>query len=543
MSNYSDASLVMYPSGRKATKLYSQKPTDGTGDFTVARAGLRHEINSDLKLELIAANVPAFNYDAIGGCPVLNTEPQSTNLITYPVSFGNSYWTKSGASIEGDATTAGSELLTNGTFTGSASSWTLGAGVAYGTNNLTFTAATSNTSNTTPSLTINKMYLVTYEVTNYTSGTFWANLGGTASGATNSGNGTFTDYITTSVGTNILYFSGSGFSGTLDNISVKEVQGYSAPSVDFPTSAFKLVEDTTLNNHQVYASNVFTSVLNNYYSLSFFAKSSERTNVSCFLQIPNAINCDFDLINKTAVVSSGAGVGKIEEIADGWFKCSLSGQATSAGGVYTNIVLSNGSVNNYTGDGTSGLYIFMAQAEDSSVATSPTFTDITLAAEGSTSTRLADLQYITAANSTAWDFTSEDFSFVFDVNFSDISVGPYLYSKGRSVNDGWNIIVLSTGAIRVLSSQSGANQVTDSSVGVATVNTDLKIVVTRSGTVTKIYKNGALIVTGTNTAPDTAVARDLVLGNYYDFSKPVNGDISSFKIYTTELTATQVAAL
>jgi hypothetical protein len=97
----STPSLVMIPAGRKATKLYSVLPTDGTGDFTVARAGLRNEINSDLKLSLIAANVPAFNYDTLGGCPVLNTEPQATNLIKYPISFGNSYWTKSGASIQG----------------------------------------------------------------------------------------------------------------------------------------------------------------------------------------------------------------------------------------------------------------------------------------------------------------------------------------------------------------------------------------------------------------------------------------------------------
>ena len=40
-------------------------------------------------------------------------ENQATNLITYPISFGNSYWTKSGANIEGDPSTAGSELIPN----------------------------------------------------------------------------------------------------------------------------------------------------------------------------------------------------------------------------------------------------------------------------------------------------------------------------------------------------------------------------------------------------------------------------------------------
>ena len=60
----------------------------------------KNEINLDLKLEIIANDVPAFNYDTVGGCPVLNTEPQAINLITYPISFDNAYWTKSGATID-----------------------------------------------------------------------------------------------------------------------------------------------------------------------------------------------------------------------------------------------------------------------------------------------------------------------------------------------------------------------------------------------------------------------------------------------------------
>ena len=36
-SLYDSASLVMIPSGVKESKLYSIKPTDGTGDFTFTR--------------------------------------------------------------------------------------------------------------------------------------------------------------------------------------------------------------------------------------------------------------------------------------------------------------------------------------------------------------------------------------------------------------------------------------------------------------------------------------------------------------------------
>ena len=82
MSTYSDASLILPVAPEyKAGKIYSLKPTDGDGDFTVSRASKKHKINSDLKLEIINNDVPAFNYDTIGGCPFLNTEPQATNLI------------------------------------------------------------------------------------------------------------------------------------------------------------------------------------------------------------------------------------------------------------------------------------------------------------------------------------------------------------------------------------------------------------------------------------------------------------------------------
>ena len=530
--------LAMVPSGRKATKLYSVLPTDGTGDFTVARASQASEINSDLKIQNVANDVPRFNYDAIGGCPSLLTEPQSTNLITYPVSFGNSYWTKSGATIEGDASTAGSELLTNGTFTGSASSWTLGAGVAYGTNNLTFTAATSNTSNTTPSLTINKMYLVTYEVTNYTSGTFWANLGGTASGATNSGNGTFTDYITTSVGTNILYFSGSGFSGTLDNISVKEVQGFSSPHVDYPTSAFKLVMNNGQSGSSADAAGLrqLTDVPSAVYSFSVYAKAGEFSNIRFRETISTGAFLTVDLTDGTVTNGDTNQFINVTAtlIADGWYRIAFKTPTTTR--IYKYSIRTS-----ETGDGTSGVYIFGAQFEQQSVATSFMYNGT----EGATVTRIADVQSISAVNSTPWDFTSEDFSMMFDINVKDLSVGPMIYGKGVVNVDGWYIQIESSGRLAVHSSQTGANQTTLTATGAFVINTQTKIVITRSGASVKIYKDGVdiTLTIGTHINPDTASIRNLYLGNYFTLGYPLNGEVDTFQIYTTELTPTEVANL
>ena len=79
MSTYSDASLIFYPSGYKAGKLYSLKPTDGSGDLTFTRASSATRVNSSGLIESVATGVPRIDYTG-GGCGKLLLEPQRTNL-------------------------------------------------------------------------------------------------------------------------------------------------------------------------------------------------------------------------------------------------------------------------------------------------------------------------------------------------------------------------------------------------------------------------------------------------------------------------------
>ena len=107
------AKLVMIPSMHETGKLTSIMPSDGSGDFTVARTSTKTRINSEWKIEEIAANIPCFDYREYGNyVPELRTDAAYTQLITYSNAFGNSYYSKSGATIEGDASTAGSEFIT-----------------------------------------------------------------------------------------------------------------------------------------------------------------------------------------------------------------------------------------------------------------------------------------------------------------------------------------------------------------------------------------------------------------------------------------------
>jgi len=267
----SGSKLYLKPNGYKAGLLMSEQPTDGTGDFTFARASKKNRINSDLKLESINNDVPPLSYD--GSCPFLDLEPQGTNLITYPLSLDNAYWTKTGSSID--------------------------------------------------------------------------NNGGA---------------------------------------------GYSAPSVDYPNSAFKLIENNINTQHLIFSQVLTTDSTTEVFSV--FAKKGERN----WIMIKDAYSGKygyFDLNN--GVIGTTSGTTSIKGLENGWYKCSLvitGGWPNVRMDIYTSTNGSDAS-SGYLGDGTSGVYLFANQSENNEYPTSFIFSGT----EGSTSTRLADLPSKTGINS------------------------------------------------------------------------------------------------------------------------------------------------
>ena len=113
MSLFEDASLVMIPSGYKASKVYSIKPTNGDGDFTFSRASAATRVNADGLIESVASNVPRLDYtDA--SCPHLLLEPQRTNLITESAVFSG--YASSNAVITDNSITSPDGALTGAIF-------------------------------------------------------------------------------------------------------------------------------------------------------------------------------------------------------------------------------------------------------------------------------------------------------------------------------------------------------------------------------------------------------------------------------------------
>ena len=128
--------------------------------------------------------------------------------------------------------TLGSELVTNGTFDTS-SDWTLGTGWTITGGEAT--AATAPGSNLDQSLTTTagKYYVVEYSITSYTSGDIRFRFTGVANinGVLRSSVGTFSEVVFASSVNNVLRFTdaGGGFTGSIDNVSVKEVITWADP--------------------------------------------------------------------------------------------------------------------------------------------------------------------------------------------------------------------------------------------------------------------------------------------------------------------------
>jgi len=83
----SNPSLLCVPYRFKTSKLYSQIPDSGLGDFVVTRSASNSatRVNAAGLIELVADNVPRLDYPLGGitaGCPALLVEPSAQNIET-----------------------------------------------------------------------------------------------------------------------------------------------------------------------------------------------------------------------------------------------------------------------------------------------------------------------------------------------------------------------------------------------------------------------------------------------------------------------------
>jgi hypothetical protein len=117
----------------------------------------------------------------------------------------------------------GPELVTNGTFD-TDSDWTKGTGWTISGGEATHSAGASSAINQTSNITSGGVYRVTVTISGRTSGSLYWRLGDTTNIGIMSSNGTVTQYLLgQATGTYLGLFGDASFDGTIDNISVREI--------------------------------------------------------------------------------------------------------------------------------------------------------------------------------------------------------------------------------------------------------------------------------------------------------------------------------
>ena len=190
-------------------------------------------------------------------------------------------------------------------------------------------------------------------------------------------NGTCPSILVEPQRTNVVLNS-EDFSNASWGKSYCSISANQTTSPDGTQNADKLIEDTSTGIHEVYSNTPFSLTVGVAYTKTVYAKSAERTQISLnfvtggFGQgasvIANLSNGTLGTVNNVGGVTGSTAT--IINVGNGWYRISITMTPASTANFYADYSPALNGAINYTGNGTSGIFIWGAQVEASSYPTS-----------------------------------------------------------------------------------------------------------------------------------------------------------------------------
>lgn len=306
---------------------------------------------------------------------------------------------------------------------------------------------------------------------------------------------------------------------------------------DGTLTADKFVANTVNGQHRLEQTLSLTS--GTTYTISAYAKAAECSRIE--LRAANDVaDASFDLSTGTVSgVTSGSNATMVS-VGNGWYRCSITGTATTTGSaVNARInVFSPAGATTWSGNDWNGLFIWGAQLEAGSFATSyiPTV--------ASQVTRAADAAVMTGAHFSSWYNLGEGGFLAAYSRNSDKAAGnqiPFMVSDGT----GNNIIAISDGANgvsdRVLVVANGATQMNTGSVNYTANQLIIRSIAYKVDDFAT-SANGAAVVTDTSALVPVVNQLSIGYASYFGASR-VNGHIRKLAYYPKRLTNAELQGL
>jgi hypothetical protein len=340
--------------------------------------------------------------------------------------------------------------------------------------------------------------------------------------------------------TNLFHYS-NDFSNSYWGKSELTATAEQGIAPDGTNTAFKIIESSTANIARHVTRGGGTLANSTQYTAAVYLKKGTRTKAKINVFTGTASHTGkYDIENGTVYSSAGADAATIEDVGNGWFRCSIT-TTTSASG---NPNVAFGPLPDsydviYDGDGSSYIYAWGAQLEQASFPTSYIKTT------GATATRSADTPTI---NTSEFGFNAKNFT-VF-CEWDTIIPAPVAWPTFTKIftlqeaNGTENAaIVGSSGNAAVYGSvyTEGAHQVTYSAFQ---TDGNPEKTAFRLGTDTFLMANdGTLLTEDTSVNMPTLLNRMGIGLNGGNLTQHLNGHVKSIKFYPRRLTNAQLQDL